>query len=293
MLQSAFPMPDSYYWIRFLTTSENSETDQFLLMEFGALGTEEDDLGGLRVKGSFGSKEIWEQARTEFIDRMGLEWGEEPWMDWDQSWRDRQIPVKVTERLSVCPPWVKPPSGAESVIRLEAKMAFGTGSHESTRIAAYLMETQDFTGKTLLDVGTGTGILAIYGAMLGAKFSVGFDVDPVTGPCLAENLRLNPSPTAKTVSFFVGTMEALKTSRHFDAIICNMIRTEAWPLLPAMVGGLKPGGHLVMSGQRVEDQAIWRPWLEKNSGANFQDKTMEEWWGFIFQKEPPHQNPQK
>jgi len=73
-------------------------------------------------------------------------------------------------------------------------MAFGTGSHESTRIAALLLETLNLRGKSVLDVGTGTGILSLYPAQLGAKLCVGFDIDPVTGPCLRENLDLNPPP---------------------------------------------------------------------------------------------------
>ena len=284
MSQAAFSMPESFYWILFPSTSQTSEDDQFLLMELGALGTEEEELGKrLRVRGSFSSEEAWLKAREALAARPAVVWGKEPWIDWDQSWRDRQIPVKVTDRLTVCPPWVQIPPAAHHVIRLEAKMAFGTGTHESTRIAALFSESLDLKGKKLLDVGTGTGILALYCAVLVAKLSVGFDVDPVTGPCLAENRELNPVPTGSSVGFFVGTTEALAPARHFDVIICNMIRTEAWPLLPALMNGLKSGGTLVLSGQRIEDQAVWKPWFHQQGISTLREITLDEWWGFTCQ----------
>jgi ribosomal protein L11 methyltransferase len=111
---------------------------------------------------------------------------------------------------------------------------------------------------------------------------VGFDVDPVTGPCLAENQRLNPVPAENRVVFFVGTTEALPTERQYDVIICNMIRTEAWPLIPDLLSRLNPGGHLVVSGQRVEDQAVWRPWFTTQTGALVKEIGLDGWWGFIF-----------
>src|SRR5690606_13503033 len=127
-------------------------------------------------------------ARAVFGEQRVVAWGESPWEDWDRSWRERQVPVEVTPGLTVCPPWVEAPPGSRHVIRLEAKMAFGTGSHESTRIAALLMEKLDLSGRTVLDVGTGTGLLALFAARQGARRIVGFDIDPVAGPCLRENL---------------------------------------------------------------------------------------------------------
>src|SRR5690606_42063584 len=130
-------------------------------------------------------------ARAVFGEQRVVAWGESPWEDWDRSWRERQAPVEVTPELTVCPPWVEAPPDARHVIRLEAKMAFGTGSHESTRIAALLMESLQLTDKSVLDVGAGTGILALYASLRGADRAVGFDIDPVAGACLRENLDLN------------------------------------------------------------------------------------------------------
>ena len=272
--------PSLYYWIRLPSSPESAESDQYQLMELGALGAEELEGPSPAVQGYFTDKELWSHARAFLADKSGLEWGEDPWEDWDRSWRDRQIPVEVTSSLAVCPPWVEAPSHIPHVIRLEAKMAFGTGSHESTRIAALLLETIDLKEKTLLDVGTGTGILSIYPAMLGAKFSVGFDIDPVTGPCLHENLELNPIPAGTKVVFFVGTLDSLLPQTCFDIIVCNMIRTEAWPYLDAFLERLNPGGRLILSGQRVEDQPHWNVWFQEKGLKPIEEVTLDEWWGF-------------
>src|SRR5690348_7860201 len=130
-------LPSTYHWIRLASTPETLELDQYRLMELGALGTEEEETGSIRA--CFDDATSSAAARAAFGEASVLEWGESPWEDWDRSWRERQVPVEVTPELTVCPPWVDAPPGAPHVIRLEAKMAFGTGSHESTRIAARLM----------------------------------------------------------------------------------------------------------------------------------------------------------
>jgi len=272
--------PSTYFWLRIASSPESAELDQFRLFELGALGTEEEgDAGAMTILASFEDQDTCRVAREGLGESVVLAWGESPWEDWDRSWRERQTPVEVTPLLTVCPPWVDAPAGVAHVIKLEAKMAFGTGSHESTRIAALLMEQLGLGGKSVLDVGTGTGILALYAARLGARLAAGFDIDPVAGPCLRENIDLNPSASAHP-AFYVGTLDALAPKAPFDVIVVNMIRTETWPYLADLVARLAPDGRLVFSGQRVEDQPHWLEWFKTSGVSITAEVTLGEWWGF-------------
>lgn len=282
--------PPPYHWLRLASSPDALETEQYHLIELGALGTEEEEGVSAVVRACFADAEACRAAREAFGAARIIDWGESPWEDWDRSWRERQTPVEVTPDLTVCPPWVEAPAGARYVIRLEAKMAFGTGSHESTRIASLLLEALELTRRAVLDVGTGTGILALYAAQRGAGRCVGFDIDPVAGPCLRENLDLNLFPaaaatTATAPTFYVGTLDALRPAAHFDVMVVNMIRTETWPYLDALLARTAPGGRLVFSGQRTEDQPYWHPWLAEHHLTIEAEITQGEWWGFTVKSE--------
>lgn len=256
-----------------------------MLFELGAAGLEElgeapgDSPGTSAVKAYFESADTFRAAAGAFAGRDGFQSGEAPVEDWDRSWRDRQTPVEVTPSLAVAPPWVDP-GPARHAIRLEAKMAFGTGSHESTRIAALLLESLDLVGRSVLDIGAGTGILALYAGLLGARDILALDIDPVTGPCLRENLALNPMPAGCRFRPCIGELASLSADARFDVIVCNMIRTELWPFREELRSRLRPGGRFVVSGQRLED----KPWFESwRAGSPFRfvrELEMDGWWGF-------------
>jgi ribosomal protein L11 methyltransferase len=284
---------DSYWWLSFRTTSESLELDQDQLFEAGATGIEEVEeppvpvQTGVLVKAFFDSAGQKDAAREAFKDREDLTQGEEKVEDWDRSWRDRQTPVEVTSGLVVMPPWVDAPANGRHVIRLEAKMAFGTGSHESTRIAATLLERVPVTGGSALDIGTGTGILALYAGQLGAATVLALDIDPVVGPCLNENLILNPLPAGCRFRTLIGEIDALEKSARFSVVICNMIRTELWPFREELRGRLAPGGVFLVSGQRLEDKPHFLEWQKTSPFRIVQEVEMEGWWGFAAMVDGP------
>lgn len=269
------------------------ELDQDGLFESGATGVEEVEAppghsGGVLLKGFFAAAVDMEGARARFADRPELACGEARLEDWDRSWRERQTPVPVTGLLTVVPPWVPAPADARHVIRLEAKMAFGTGSHESTRIAALLLEKAGAAGASVLDIGAGTGILALYAARLGAAAVTALDIDPVAGPCLRENLALNPVPSQCRFHILVGGIEALAPAARFGVVLCNMIRTELWPFREELRARLAPQGSatpqrpglFIVSGQRLEDKPHFLAWRETSPFRILHEAEMDGWWGF-------------
>ncbi|MEO6098213.1 MAG: 50S ribosomal protein L11 methyltransferase [Fibrobacteria bacterium] len=288
---------DSYWWLCFRTSIESLELDQDRLFETGATGIEEVEeastvvgdastgpealnRSGVLVKGFFGTAGEMQAAREFFKDRKDLTHGEEKIEDWDRSWRDRQTPVEVTANLVVMPPWVDAPAGGRHVIRLEAKMAFGTGSHESTRIAANLLERVPLQGGSVVDIGAGTGILALYAAQLGATSVLALDIDPVVGPCMNENLILNPVPAGCRFRTLIGGTGTLKGNARFSVVICNMIRTELWPFREELRSRLLPGGSFLVSGQRLEDKQHFFAWRETSPFRIGEEVEMDGWWGF-------------
>lgn len=276
----------TYWWIYFATLPAQIELDQSQLFELGATGVEELEEAQTPVpskiflKAFFASQESQTEALIHFRERPELEGGQGTIEDWDRSWRERQTPVEVTSSLVVVPPWILAPEAFKHVIRLEAKMAFGTGSHETTRIAARLMETLPAIPNSVLDIGTGTGLLALYAGILGSSQILALDIDPVVGPCLNENLVLNPLPNSCRFRTLIGETSALKIETKFDLVLCNMIRTELWPFREELRSRLSATGHFVVSGQRLEDKPYFEAWRVESPFKIVSELEMDGWWGF-------------
>ncbi len=146
-----------------------------------------------------------------------------------------------------------PPEGR---IRLElpAARAFGTGSHESTRLAIRLLLSTRLEGTRVLDAGCGTGTLAFVAAREGAARCVAFDLDPDAAFATRIQARANGLAAVRT---FAGPADAIGGEGRFDVAVANMLQEEVTPLLPALRRLLVPGGWLLTSGQLLARQAEW------------------------------------
>lgn len=131
---------------------------------------------------------------------------------------------------------------------LPAEQAFGTGSHESTRLALRLLLDALPRGGTVLDVGCGAGTLALAARARGARAAFGFDLDLEAPLAARRNARRNG---VGGCAFFAGPLGGLGAAARFDVVVANMLQEEVGPLLPALAGHLEPGGLLVTSGQLV------------------------------------------
>jgi ribosomal protein L11 methyltransferase len=185
--------------------------------------------------------------------------------DWLAAWREQAGPIELGSRLVVDPrewdPAVPvlagtPPggSGAEGasggrfVLAIPARTAFGVGSHESTRLAYELLEATPLAGKRVLDVGCGSGILAMAALLLGARSAVGFDFDPAAGLLAGQYARHNGLAPA----FYTGTVAALATpttdAERFEVVVLNVLPHEIADELDEVIAQLSPGGDLLVSG---------------------------------------------
>jgi ribosomal protein L11 methyltransferase len=166
--------------------------------------------------------------------------------DWSLSWRKFFKPDHITQRLTVIPAWEKiPQKKTEHVIRIDPGPAFGTGQHASTRLCLEAMEIVDLENEwAMMDVGTGSGILAIYGVKLGARRVVGIDIDPEAIRWAERNIALNG--LSKKIALSSRPLETWED--QFLMVTANLTRNVILELLPHLFRILAPGAWLILSG---------------------------------------------
>lgn len=167
--------------------------------------------------------------------------------DWAENWKKFFHPQKVAERLVVCPSWRKyDPKPGELVMTIDPGMAFGTGTHPTTGLSLQLIEAYLKPGNDFLDVGTGSGILMIAAAKLGAKKLVGVDNDPEAVKVARQNLLVNGIDPE---CFDVHTGDLVKgLDDRFDLVTANILPKVILPLITDIPGLIKPGGIFIASG---------------------------------------------
>ncbi len=205
--------------------------------------------------------------------------------DWNRKWRESMKPAELAPGYWVSPLWLPPPMQKEDVwIKIEPKMAFGTGHHETTRLAAreILNRKEWLSGKSVLDIGTGSGVLCFVADQCGATNCTGVEIDKDCQENLAENHTLNSAKGR--INFLIGSLSALKNSSTFDMIVMNMIMTESEPLLSRISQLITAEGILVWSGilSKENNEAV-------TSACDFGFKllgqqTENEWWCGSFIK---------
>jgi ribosomal protein L11 methyltransferase len=182
-------------------------------------------------------------------------------LDWTAVARSHHRPVSVGRRLLVAPPWDVPAAPGREVLVIEPGMAFGTGQHATTRGCLAAIENAVDAGgvRSALDVGTGSGILAMALARLGVPRVVAIDNDPQVLPLARENLARNG---AAAVSLAAGT--AADLDARFDLVVANLLADVLVGEAEALAARVGPGGRLVVSGLLVSQApgvaAAYRGW---------------------------------
>jgi ribosomal protein L11 methyltransferase len=183
--------------------------------------------------------------------------------DWSDAWKALQAPIVLSPRLLVRPSFaVLGPEPGQQVLVVDPAQAFGTGSHESTRLA---LEWLDACAPALprdgrvLDLGTGTGILALAALALAHVTAFGLDLDPLAAREARSNALRNG--LAARLRVWCGGIESIAPAARFDLVVANLLRRELEPVLEGIALRTRPAGLLVLSGllreerQRVEERA--------------------------------------
>lgn len=191
--------------------------------------------------------------------------------DWVRAWLKEFNPMRFGKRLWICPTAYAPPDPGAVNILLDPGLAFGTGTHATTALCLEWLDSADLTGKTVIDYGCGSGILAIAAARLGARCVWAVDNDPQALTATRENARRNQTNPPMKIS----PPEALATVLA-DVLLANILAGPLMQLAPRFAGLVKPGGVLVLSGilvaQRKEMQSAYASWFRFSGGAQ-----REEW----------------
>ena len=294
---------------------EAVESIEFALSEAGANGTEYSTLGKkeigktVSVTGYFDESPNWENVKAEInnslviynlppdsVKEISIRKVENK--DWLAEWKRNWQPTE-TEKFIVAPVWSDVENTDKIVIRIEPSMAFGTGTHETTRLCLRTIE-ENYRGESFFDVGTGTGILAIAAAKIKSRVEsresrvrkdsltpdsrlqtpdsiLACDTDPDSVAIAKENAAINETPD---IEFYVGSID--KNTPKFDFVCANLTADVIVPLLPLLIE--KAQKTLLLSGILIEQEDSVADELRKLRITNYELRTDGEWISIKIEK---------
>lgn len=202
--------------------------------------------------------------------------------DWAENWKKYYEPTRVTHDLTIVPSWTDYEAQAgEKIIKLDPGMAFGTGTHPTTKMSLFALEQVLRGSETVIDVGTGSGVLSVASSLLGAKEIFAYDLDDVAVRVAQENIDLN----AGTENIHVTAGDLLKgVAIEADVIVANILADILVNLTDDAYRLVKDEGHLIMSGIISEKLDMV---LEAAHSAGFFLEThmiQGEWNALVFKK---------
>ncbi len=218
------------------------------------------------VPSSKNPAEIVAQIRARFaeleidveVETVGLR--EE---DWENAWRQYYEPIHIG-KIVIVPMWQEyDAKDGELIVKMDPGLAFGTGTHETTRLVIEMLQSYINGGERMLDLGCGSGILAICAAELGASYCAAYDIDPVAVRVSRENIAASKHPDIVCdVSDLLKNVD--KSGGKFDVIVANIVADIVLRLIPGVKGYLSENGVFVVSGIILERADDITASLEKN-----------------------------
>ena len=200
--------------------------------------------------------------------------------DWNKNWREYFKPIHVSSRIVIKPPWeTYQQHTGEIVVTINPQMAFGTGHHESTQLVIRMIEKYIKNTMNVLDVGTGSGILAILAEKLGAESVVAIDDDPTALKNAYENAQLNA--LSNKVKFYMARPENIHSSQY-DLVLANINRNVLIKYANLFPQLLNPKGILVISGILRMDEVKMLDVYEKAGFFLIEKNALKDWISLVF-----------
>jgi len=187
--------------------------------------------------------------------------------DWVRLTQSQFEPIHIGKNIWVVPSWHEAPDPSGLILELDPGLAFGTGSHPTTRLCMEWLEVHPAPGKSVLDYGCGSGILAMVAKKLGAQDVAGVDIDPQA----IESARANAERNGVAIDYYLpDTFAASGNERHaggkFDIVVANILSSPLKLMAPMLSGRVAPGGSLILSGvlarQADEVAAAYAPFIK-------------------------------
>lgn len=210
----------------------------------------------------------------EFAQHIGqqYEWEIIRDQDWERSWMENFKPMQFGKRVWIVPSWCEAPAPDAVNIKLDPGLAFGTGTHATTALCLQWLDGANLTGKTVIDYGCGSGILAIAALLLGAEKVYAVDIDPQAIEATRENLARNGIASDRLV---LGLPEQVELPQA-DILVANILAEPLRQLAESIANSVQPGGNLVLSGlletQAEELNSLYSQWFEMDA-----PKVQEDW----------------
>lgn len=284
--------------VQITTQPEAIEVVSDILLRVGAEGVQIEDTAEVQVIAYFADDEQFPKvlaairADLDELAHFGIQVApatmtvnEIAQSDWENNWKQYYHAQRITRHLTVVPSWepFEPQQADEKPIVMDPKLAFGTGTHETTQLMMQALETVVRGGESMIDVGTGSGVLAVAARQLGVGPILATDIDDMAVAVAKENLALNP--VAADIPVVASDLLADVTVAPVDLIVANILADVIARLIPQTIPLLKPNGYFLVSGiydaiaPEIEQQLV-------SHGYHVVQKAqMGEWHSYIAKRE--------